>query len=78
MTKKNRIKYNDIVKDIINNEVFLLTKNDIHHGSNKYDHLIRVSKLSYTLANLLKLDVVSTTRGAILHDFFLGTRKSKE
>ena len=45
MTKKNRIKYNDIVKDIINNEVFLLTKNDIHHGSNKYDHLIRVSKL---------------------------------
>lgn len=78
MTKKNRIKYNDIVKDIVNNEVFLLTKNDIHHGSNKYDHLIRVSKLSYTLANLLKLDVVSTTRGAILHDFFLGTRKSKE
>ena len=70
MRKKNRIKYNDIVKDIINNEVFLLTKNDIHHGSNKYDHLIRVSKLSYTLANLLKLDVVSTTRGAILHDFF--------
>ena len=70
MTKKNKIKYNDIVKDIVNNEVFLLTKNDIHHGSNKYDHLIRVSKLSYTLANLLNLDVVSTTRGAILHDFF--------
>lgn len=75
---KNKYIYEDIVNDIINNEVFLLTKNDIHHGTNKYDHLIRVSKLSYKLSKFFNLDVVSTTRGAILHDFFIGTRKEKE
>lgn len=78
MTKKNRIEYNNIIKDIINNDEFLKTKNDIHHGSNKYDHLIRVSKMSYIISKTFKLDVESTTRGAILHDFFIGTRKEKE
>lgn len=68
--------YYDIVSDIITNEKFTELKNDIHHSTNKYDHLIRVSKLSYKLAKLTKSDVKATTRAGVLHDFFFGDRKS--
>lgn len=68
--------YYDIVSDIMGNEKFKDLKKDIHHNTNKYDHLVRVSKLSYKLAKITKSDVESTTRAGILHDFFFGDRKS--
>lgn len=68
--------YYDIVSNIITNKKFQELKNDIHHSTNKYDHLIRVSKLSYKLAKLCRADVESTTRAGVLHDFFYGDRKS--
>ena len=68
--------YYDIVSNIITNEKFKELKKDTHHNTNKYDHLIRVSKLSYKIAKISKADVESTTRAGVLHDFFYGERKS--
>lgn len=68
--------FNNIASDIINNDKYKCLKCDNHHNTNKYDHLLRVSKLSYRLAKITKADVVSTTRAGLLHDFFYGERKS--
>ena len=70
--------YYDITANIITNKKFIELKNDIHHNTSKYDHLIRVSKISYRLAKLTKSDVKSTTRAGLLHDFFFGNRKSSQ
>ena len=67
--------YYDIISNIVSNEKFKELKKDTHHSTNKYDHLLRVSKLSYRLAKVTKADVESTTRAGILHDFFYGGRK---
>ena len=68
--------YYDIVSNIITNDKFKELKKDIHHSTNKYDHLIRVSKLSYKLSKFFKCDVKATTRAGVLHDFFFGDRKA--
>ena len=39
--------YYDIVSNIITNDKFKELKKDTHHATNNYDHLLRVSKLSY-------------------------------
>lgn len=67
--------YYDIVANIITDDRFKELKKDTHHNTNKYDHLLRVSKLSYKLAKLTKADVKSTTTAGVLHDYFLGERK---
>ena len=78
MKKEYKLEYKEITNEIINNEYFKLTKNDTHHGSNKYDHLLRVSKCSFVLGKIFKADIKSVTRAALLHDFFFGSRKEKE
>jgi len=67
--------YYDIVSNIITSNEFKSLKNDTHHNTNKYDHLLRVSKLSYKIAKITKSDVKATTRAGVLHDFFFGGRK---
>ena len=67
--------YFDIVSEIITDDRFKELKKDTHHNTNKYDHLLRVSKLSYKLAKVTKSDVKSTTTAGLLHDFFYGGRK---
>lgn len=78
MKKELTSEYQKIIENIINNEEFKKTKNDFHHGSSKYEHLIRVSKCSFILGKLFKANIESVTKAAILHDFFFGTRKSKK
>lgn len=78
MKKEYKLEYKEITDEIINNEYFELTKKDLHHGSSKYDHLVRVSKCSFVLGKLFKADIKSVTRAALLHDFFFGGRKDKE
>lgn len=70
--------FNKLTRDILLDEKFLLLKKDVHHGSNKYDHCKRVSYLSFLLAKLLKANCKNTTRAGLLHDFFYGSRTSKE
>lgn len=77
MAKKNNNDFDNLVSDILENKYFLETKHDLHHGTSKYEHSIRVAKLSYKLSKVFKADIKSTTRAGILHDFFFGTRKDK-
>lgn len=77
MTKKANVEFENLVSDILNNEYFKETKHDLHHGTSKYEHSIRVAKLSYNLSKLFKADTKSATRAGLLHDFFFGTRKEK-
>ena len=77
MTKKTNIEFENLVSDILENEYFLETKKDIHHGTSKYEHSIRVAKLSYNLSKIFKADKKVTARAGLLHDFFFGTRKEK-
>ena len=64
------INFNIIAKDIIEKEKFQSLKNDPHHGLSRYEHVIRVAKNTYKLSKIMKMDYVSATRGALLHDYF--------
>jgi len=67
--------YNDdnyqlIVRDILRNEEFEKIQYSEHHGTNRLQHSLRVSYMSYCLAKFLHLDYVKTARAGLLHDFF--------
>ena len=64
--------YKNITKNIIENDNFKALKNDIHHGSTRYDHCKRVSYLSYLIAKLFKGNVEEVAVSGLLHDFFHG------
>jgi len=64
------VKFDIIAKDIIEKEKFLSLKNDPHHGLTRYDHVLRVAKNTYRLSKILRMDYISATRGALLHDYF--------
>ena len=64
------IDFNNIYKDIYKNNKYKKLKKVVHHGSNRLDHIKRVSIMSFHISKFLKLDYVSCTRGALLHDFF--------
>jgi uncharacterized membrane protein/HD superfamily phosphodiesterase len=61
----------EIIEDIYEHEEFLKLKEHFHHNSSIYEHVMDVSYFSYKVSKFLKLDYKSTTRGALLHDFFL-------
>ena len=75
--KLNR-EYKEISNDILNNEYFKLLKNDIHHGTNKYDHCKRVSYLSFLMSKIFKGNSSDVIRAGLLHDFFFRNRCSKD
>lgn len=70
--------YNKILTDILNSDDFLLLKNDVHHGTNKYDHCKRVSYLSFLMSKLFKGNSENVARAGLLHDFFYGGRTEKK
>ena len=59
-----------IADEIINKDKYISLKNEDHHGLTRYEHSIRVAKNTYRISKALKLDYVSATRGALLHDYF--------
>jgi len=64
------IKFDAIASDIINTDKYQMLKNNPHHGLNRYIHSMNVAKSTYRITKLLKMDYVSATRGALLHDYF--------
>lgn len=64
------ITFDEISKDIIKNKKYKYLVTQDHHGINRYEHSIRVAKRIYNITKKLKLDYVSATRAALLHDFF--------
>ena len=75
MTKRSKCEFDEYVCDILENDKFIETKKDLHHGTSKYEHSLRVAKLSYRLGRFLKADLKCVSRAGLLHDFFFGTRK---
>ncbi len=72
-TNKSDLRYEHarLVEDILNHEQFLKLKNYRHHHDDIYDHVARVSYMSYRITRALGLDYMSAARGGLLHDFFL-------
>ena len=62
--------FNDIKNEIINDKKYQSLKGDYHHGLNRYIHIMHVALLVYYITKFLKLDYISATRGALLHDYF--------
>lgn len=62
--------FSNIVQDILENNKFKELDNVLHHGVTRQGHCLRVAKATYTCAKILKLDVNTATRAALLHDFF--------
>jgi len=70
MQKNINITFDEIAKDIINTKKFNELKKENHHGLTRYVHVMRVSKFTYKISKFLKLDYVSATRAALLHDYY--------
>jgi len=70
------LQYNDlynflgIVGDIVSHPEFLKLRFEKHHGTNRYDHSLRVAIKTYKYAIKHNMDVVEVTRASLLHDFF--------
>lgn len=62
--------FKDISSDIVNSSKFKSLDLDYHHGLTRYKHIIHVARGTYYISKFLKLDYVSATRGALLHDYF--------
>lgn len=67
--------FNYIIKDILQNDEFIKTKEKTHHGITRYDHLERVAFYTFIITKFLRLNYIEATRAALLHDFFLDETK---
>ncbi len=62
--------FESIANEIINTDKYQSLKSENHHGLSRYDHSLRVARNTYKLSKKFKMDYVSATRGALLHDYF--------
>lgn len=70
--------FQEIIKDIIENEEFQKTKHyRVHGNTSLYAHCYSVSYFVYLICKRKKLDYKSAARGAMLHDFYLYDWKNK-
>ena len=68
---KSDLCFEYLIKDIINNEKYLMIKDIPHHGTtDRYTHCIKVSYRAYKIAKFLKADEKSVARSGLLHDFY--------
>lgn len=70
MKKKSYLSFKDISNEIINNDKYKELKNENHHGITRYEHSIRVAKITYNISKIIKIDYITATRAALLHDFY--------
>ena len=70
--------FNNIIMPIVSNSEYQKTKSCVHHGMDRYSHMMRVAYYSYKVTKFCHLDYRSTTRGAVLHDFFLDEYDEKK
>lgn len=62
--------YNEIYIKIEEIDKYKELNSSIHHGISRKEHINRVGFLSFLMAKLFKMDIITATRGALLHDFF--------
>jgi len=65
-----------IVDHILNNQDFNKIKEARHHGSNRFDHSLRVSYYSYRISRFFGFDYEEAAKAALLHDFFMTDNQS--
>ena len=70
------MEYKKIYKEFSKNNKYKKMVNENHHGTSRLAHINRVAKMSYNMSKLFGLDYISTTRGALMHDFFLNKELS--
>ena len=70
MLEGDIVKFNDIANEIIKSDKFKSLDFDYHHGLTRYKHIMHVARGTYYISKMLKLDYISATRGALLHDYF--------
>ena len=64
------LSFDNIANEIINTNKFCELKSESHHGLTRYDHILRVSKYTYKISKGMRMDYISATRAALLHDYF--------
>lgn len=64
------IEFERIANDIISTDKYQSLKDDPHHGLNRYIHSMNVARKTYFVTKFFRMDYVSATRGALLHDYF--------
>ena len=70
--KEHLTQFFDIIKDIISNDTVKQMKDYRQHcNTSCYKHCMQVAYFTYITCKKLKLDYVSATRAAMLHDLFL-------
>lgn len=69
--KPDETEYRLIIDEILSNDEFKLLSRFFHHDSSILTHAKKVAYASYKISKYLGFDYISTTRGALLHDFFL-------
>lgn len=74
----NLVEFYNIISDIISNDTVKQMKNFRQHcNTSCYKHCMQVAYYTYITCKKLKLDYVSATRGAMLHDLFLYDWRNK-
>ena len=56
------------IGDLLNHPKVVETQVHIHHSVSKHDHLLRVARISYTLAHFMRADIRTCVRAAMIHD----------
>lgn len=65
-----RRRFDDVVRDILDNKDFQKLKTESHHGTNRYDHSVKVARIVCALTKYTTFHYEDYVRGALLHDFF--------
>jgi len=66
----NDKEYYNLVEKYYNNEKVQLMKEIPHHDSNRLNHCLKVSYLSYKVCKKLNLNYESVAKAGLLHDFY--------
>lgn len=68
----NKLKYNHLVADLLENEIVLKMKEFPHHGDTTcFQHCLNVSYYNYKLCRFFSLNERAGARAGLLHDLFL-------
>jgi glycyl-tRNA synthetase beta chain/uncharacterized protein len=60
--------YQVFIADLLSHPRVVETRHHMHHSVPKHDHMMRVARYSYRIANLFRADRRICVRAAILHD----------
>jgi len=70
MKTREKEEFENLIKDIENNNNFKELDNELHHGISRYGHSYRVAKSVYKITKKLNFNYEEATRAALMHDFY--------